>query len=271
MQEFILRVKPKGKQEYYIGRRYGEFANLVKSLRTELPGKVLPSLPGKIKSSTTSNFLGVGGEDDDGSSVSSMSTQGAPADEGGSVRNLVAGARRSRSANPSPSASSEVLARPVTLYREEQRVSLRAFLRTLLHNHHVAETQAIRHFLTAKPHLRPNEEELDDIERRGVMDRKRIDEQKKFYEIARQRAKEVDVYMERFRRDIIEDSPSSNRPRSCMRLTDPRWPDQAFPRDPREGEARRSERPIQEVCRVAADRVRTRSRPPRRSPLTSCA
>ena len=220
MQEFILRVKPKGKEEYYIGRRYGEFANLVKSLRTELPGKVLPSLPGKIKSSTTSNFLSVGGEDDDKSSVSSISTQGTPGEEGGSVRNLIAGVRHPRSGNPSPRASSEALARPVTLYREEQRVSLRAFLRTLLHNPQVAETQAMRDFLTAQPRFQPNEEELEDIERRGVMDRKRIDEQKKFYEIARQRAKELDVYMERFRRDIIEDSPSSHHPRSCMPLID---------------------------------------------------
>lgn len=38
------------------------------------------------------------------------------------------------------------------------------------------------------------------------MDQKRVEEQKRFYEIARQRAKELDVYMERFRRDIVESS-----------------------------------------------------------------
>lgn len=47
---------------------------------------------------------------------------------------------------------------------------------------------------------------MGDIERRKAMDEKRIEEQRKFYEIARQRAKELDVYMEKFRRDIIESS-----------------------------------------------------------------
>ena len=60
-------------------------------------------------------------------------------------------------------------------------------------------------FLTANP-IKLNEEELGDIQRRKEMDEKRIEEQRQFYEIARQRAKELDVYMERFRRDIIESS-----------------------------------------------------------------
>lgn len=64
-------------------------------------------------------------------------------------------------------------------------------------------------FLTSKP-IKLNKEELGDIERRKEMDEKRIEEQKRFYEIARQRAKELDVYMERFRRDIVERSRSKH-------------------------------------------------------------
>lgn len=60
-------------------------------------------------------------------------------------------------------------------------------------------------FLTARP-IKLNEEEMGDIQRRKEMDEKRIEEQKRFYEIARQRAAELDVYMERFRRDIVERS-----------------------------------------------------------------
>ena len=60
-------------------------------------------------------------------------------------------------------------------------------------------------FLTGNPvHL--NEEEMDDVRRRIEMDEKRVEEQKRFYEIARQRAKELDVHMEKFRRDIVEHS-----------------------------------------------------------------
>ena len=64
-------------------------------------------------------------------------------------------------------------------------------------------------FLTGHP-VRLNEEELNDIEKRKRMDEKRIEEQQRFYEIARERARELDIYMERFRRDIVERSTSKN-------------------------------------------------------------
>lgn len=198
-------MKQQGK-DVFVGRRYGDFARLHKRLRTELPGKVLTPLPRKNKSSTTSNLLGVG--DDDGSSISSVSTTAtSPApDDGGSLRPLVAkGHRRSISRDRSSRGSGEYQRGKVTLYREDQRVSLRAFLRTLLQNEQIAESKAMRQFLTANP-ITPNEEEMMDIQRRKEMDAKRIEEQRRFYEIARQRAKELDVYMEKFRRDIVERS-----------------------------------------------------------------
>ena len=105
------------------------------------------------------------------------------------------------------------------LYREDQRVSLRAFLRTLLQNEQVAHSRAMHEFLSANP-VRINEEEMIDIERRKEMDEKRIEEQRRFYEIARQRARELDVYMERFRRDIVESSKQSEKLSNVMqRLT----------------------------------------------------
>jgi hypothetical protein len=61
-----------------VGRRYGDFSKLYKRLRTELPGKVLPPLPKKNKSnSTTTGLLGsiTGGNDSEASSISSVSTQ----------------------------------------------------------------------------------------------------------------------------------------------------------------------------------------------------
>lgn len=66
----------------------------------------------------------------------------------------------------------------------------------------------MQEFLTGKP-VKLNQEELEDIEKRKVMDEKRIQEQRRFYEIARERARELDIYMERFRRDIVERSTSS--------------------------------------------------------------
>ena len=93
----------------------------------------------------------------------------------------------------------------VILHREEQRVSLRASLRTFLQNEQIAQSNAMAEFLTRDPII-PTEEERQDIKRRMEMDEKRIEEQKRFFEIARQRAKELDVHMEKFRRDVVESS-----------------------------------------------------------------
>ena len=124
------------------------------------------------------------------------------------------GHRRSASVqrnSESARASGEFVREKVPLYREDQRVSLRAFLRTFLQNEQISQSRAMHEFLTARP-VKLNEEEMGDIERRKAMDEKRIEEQRQFYEIARQRAKELDVYMEKFRRDIVERSMLA---RSC--------------------------------------------------------
>ncbi len=177
----------------------------------ELPGKVLVPLPKKNKTHTTSSFLSVGG-DDDASSVSSVSTQDTQStapEESSSFRNLL-GRGHARSASLASGKSSRASgeyarSKKVVLYRENQRVSLRAFLRTFLQNSQVAESKATEDFLTGNV-IRLNEEELEDIERRKEMDEKRIEEQRRFYEIARERARELDVYMEKFRRDVVERS-----------------------------------------------------------------
>ena len=158
-------------------------------------------------------MLSVGG-DDDASSLSSISTQGTTPDDGNSLRSLMGmghGHRRSASiqrSSGSTRASGEYGREAITLYREDQRVSLRAFLRTFLQNEQISQSKAMQEFLTARP-VKLNEEEMGDIQRRKEMDEKRIEEQRQFYEIARQRAKELDVYMEKFRRDIVERSTLS--------------------------------------------------------------
>lgn len=83
----------------------------------------------------------------------------------------------------------------ITLGRESQRVSLRAFIRSLLANPQIAQTKAMEEFLTKDP-VTPTDADVDDIMRRKALDEQRMEEQKKFYEIARQRAAELDIYME---------------------------------------------------------------------------
>lgn len=83
------------------------------------------------------------------------------------------------------------------LWRESQRISLRAFLRSLLSNPQIASTKAIQEFLTHDP-ITPTDEDVEDIVRRKAVDKKRVEEQKEFYDIARRRAAELDVYMEQY-------------------------------------------------------------------------
>ncbi|KAF2707596.1 hypothetical protein K504DRAFT_446720 [Pleomassaria siparia CBS 279.74] len=220
--EYLIRAKREDKEECYVGRRYHDFVTLHKRIRLELPGKVLPPLPRKNSKDT---LLGTSA-DDDASSISSGSTQGLPADPyenggggGGGIRGYLFGHKKNASTSSlaktrSPRVSGDNLAykepaAPRVLYREEQRVSLRAFIRTFLQNETIAQSHAMEDFLTGNQ-VDLNEEEIEDIERRKEMDEKRIEEQKKFYEIARQRAADLDIHMEKFRREIVESNGLSH-------------------------------------------------------------
>jgi hypothetical protein len=217
--EYLIRVKQSGDREVYVGRRYQDFVNLHKRIRLELPGKVLPPLPRKNKKDS---IMSSSKDDDDASSISSVSTQGPAPDTyqksdggGGGLRSYLWGGGHKKNASQtslgapgtrSPRASGEGYSGytpPRTLYREEQRVSLRAFLRSFLNNERIAQSNAMTDFLTHDP-IEVNEEEMEDIEKRMIMDEKRIQEQKQFYEVARKRAAELDIHMEKFRREIVE-------------------------------------------------------------------
>ena len=232
--EFILRVKRRDEPEIHVSRRYGEFARMHRRLQLELPGKVLPPLPRKNK---THSFFN-GGDNSDGESISSLSTQStrtpsgdaAAENSGGGFRAYLASwtsvpsnaGRHSRNTSRAslgpPSDSSQRASfdssrqKPATptpdggdavLHREEQRVSLRAFLRNFLQNEAIANSQAMEQFLTAHP-INLNDDDTRDLEMRRIMDEKRLEEQRQFFEVARERARELDVHMEKFRRSVIE-------------------------------------------------------------------
>ncbi|KAJ4372432.1 hypothetical protein N0V83_004206 [Neocucurbitaria cava] len=218
--EYLIRVKQGSDKDFYIGRRYQDFVQLHKRIRLELPGKVLPPLPRKNKKD---GLLQSSVDDDDVSSISSVSTQEPPPDPyensgGGGLRSYLWGGGHKKNASqtslgrgnsPRPSGERSAYKPPRKLYREEQRVSLRAFLRNFLNNERIAQSNAMADFLTRDP-IEVNEEEMEDIERREEMDKKRIEEQRQFYEVARQRAAELDIHMEKFRREIVESNGLSH-------------------------------------------------------------
>ncbi|KAK1822321.1 hypothetical protein LTR12_003261 [Friedmanniomyces endolithicus] len=238
--EFLLRVKRKDEPEMYVARRFGQFAKMHKRLRVELPGKVLPPLP--RKNMAHSIYSGKEEMSDD-ESVDSFSTQGAsttPTDSvapepnsagGGGLRGYLASwtggstpARHSRdqsrsslqpgsprgSLDASPNRFLKAVSpartpseAPHVLPREDQRVSLRAFLRHFLANETIASSASMIDFLTHKP-ITLTHDEMADVEKRKAMDERRMEEQQRFFEIARERARELDVHMEKFRRKVIE-------------------------------------------------------------------
>jgi hypothetical protein len=65
----------------------------------------------------------------------------------------------------------------------------------LLHNPQIANTKAVQEFLGGEQVV-PTDDDIDDILRRKEVDEMRMEEQKKFYEIARKRAADLDEYME---------------------------------------------------------------------------
>ena len=190
-----------------MGRRYSDFVKLHRKLRVEVPGKIVPPLPKRNKSNVLMPDL----HGNDNESISSISTEDAGINEDGNFRSYfhVGTSHKRRSSDRSvrsyrsPRVSLEGFSQATTLYREAQRVTLRAFLRTLLQVEKFAQSKAMAEFLTFEPIIL-NEEELADVAARAVMDEKRLEEQRQFFEIAQRRARELDVHMEKFRREIVE-------------------------------------------------------------------
>lgn len=173
-------------------------------------------LPKKNKSSSATSGLFGGKADSDADSVSSASTQqtATASSSGGEPGTLSIKDAFKHKRNASTASSIRASPRPSTddrsqdpysplsplkkdevLLREEQRISLRAYLRSLLQNPQVAQTKFIQDFLTRDPTKLSNED-IADIVKRKTVDEKRVEEQQKFYEIARKRAADLDIYME---------------------------------------------------------------------------
>lgn len=237
--EYLIRVKRIGQPEIFVSRRYSDFEQLQKNITIQLPGRVVPVLPKKIKDDFKSNATvdttfqstaeknEVEGASDESGSISSVASTNITSRFSihslkGHRRNPSSSSRKLSSARTSvdgrkqssligietskEGGSSHVQATPTettSFWREAERVSLRAFLRTLISNPQMVQTKAMEIFLTQNPIILSESDKLD-ISNRESLDAKRIEEQKQFYEIARKRAAELDVYMEQFRREIIE-------------------------------------------------------------------
>jgi len=87
--------------------------------------------------------------------------------------------------------------------REKQRLTLRAFLRQIIKDKRLVRSQHLVDFLLHAPIQTLSKEEESDIQRRLEMDRLRLEEQQKFVEESRKRAKELEQWLREFKSDLI--------------------------------------------------------------------
>ncbi|GAA5852283.1 hypothetical protein JCM9279_002489 [Rhodotorula babjevae] len=180
-EEFLVRTRRKGQSDVYVARRYGDFVRLAETLRKECIEEAVPSPPAKDRRSV---------ERKAGSSDASTPT--AP--------------------SPRPSTSSDTSLPPTpafdmnhvpTLARERNRLTLRAYLRSLLTNPTLASADAFRSFLLESPiSLSPSEEH--DIVIREEMDRIREQEMKSFRAEVEERVEELEGYLRTFREELVK-------------------------------------------------------------------
>lgn len=198
--EFIVKTKSQGKEAVFVARRYGAFKKLHSSLREEFPGKQIPRLPMKNKApATAASYIpamptfGFGSakdaeEEDSGESAAEDTPPPTPA----------SGRRLSSSSSTTSPVRSQIP-------REKQRLSLRSFLRSVLKDTQLARSTALRHFLLDHP-IKLTEGETKDCENRRDLDALRQDEQIKFLQVARERAKDLDDHMGTFKRQLIQEN-----------------------------------------------------------------
>ncbi|KAK9377360.1 uncharacterized protein V1513DRAFT_97151 [Lipomyces chichibuensis] len=100
----------------------------------------------------------------------------------------------------------------VKLPGELQRLSLRAFLRSLVAIASVAQSEIFRKFLTDRSFRLSDitPAEIADIRLRQDADAMRLEEQFEFFQIATQRARELDNYMAEFKKNLIQRDGLSN-------------------------------------------------------------
>jgi hypothetical protein len=179
-------------------------------LREEFPGKEIPHVPAKNRSWTTarsavpSTIKDNGGNSDAGSRTSSESSGTASAPSSPSSPNLQPGSPTRKRDLIFQRLSHSSPALPInSVPREKNRLTLRSFLRQIVKDKRLAQSNAFVRFLLNDPIEKLSEDEEADIERRLEMDGLRLEEQKKFVEESRKRARELEQWLRGFKKELI--------------------------------------------------------------------
>jgi hypothetical protein len=90
-----------------------------------------------------------------------------------------------------------------SLARERNRLTLRAYLRTLLLNPVIASSDAFQSFLMESP-IELTPQEIKDVEVREEMDRIREEEARSFRAEVEERVAELEGYIRKFREELVK-------------------------------------------------------------------
>jgi hypothetical protein len=219
--EFIIRTRQTDAADVYVSRRYGDFARLADTLRLEFPEEEIPRPPQKDRRETDvrspSHSAGQSTRDDlsqSQSGVATLTLDGGTASD--TYNHLLPPAspgihtstgQGSQQGSARTSISDHDVGRPVIsagpLARERNRLTLRAYLRTLLANPHVADSETMSSFLLSEPiDLAPSE--IHDTQAREALDAVRDDESKRFTDETNRRVTELREHLQSFKADLIQ-------------------------------------------------------------------
>ncbi|GJN92669.1 hypothetical protein Rhopal_005704-T1 [Rhodotorula paludigena] len=183
-EEFIVRTRRKGQSDVYVARRYGDFVRLAETLRKECIEEDVKNPPPKDRRST----------DMRAASSPEASTPTSPSP------------RQSFTADGDASLPATPVFDPQhvpSLARERNRLTLRAYLRSILANPALASANAFRSFLLESPITLSSREEQDVLVREE-MDRIREQEMKSFRAEVEERVEELEGYLRTFREELVK-------------------------------------------------------------------
>ncbi|SPO21681.1 uncharacterized protein UTRI_01164_B [Ustilago trichophora] len=183
-EEFIIRTRRGyGQPDIYVSRRYGDFARLAETLRVEYPEEDVRPPPPKDRTNT-----------DISDPYRRPSTEPTRLERDDADPRASTESTSSQTRNPLPTGP---------LAREKNRLTLRAYLRSLLASPSVAESAVFMDFLTAEPTTLTRAEEEDAAIREGL-DHVREEEHKRFSDEAAKRAQDLQQHLKEFKQDLVQ-------------------------------------------------------------------
>ncbi|OWZ64547.1 hypothetical protein AYX14_06457 [Cryptococcus neoformans] len=192
-EEFIIRTSRHGVSDVFVSRRYGDFRRLAEELRLAFPDSMIPFPPPKDKSTTAAP-----------PPASASATYGAynplRAIYGSGAQPTLADSTSSLQDHPDSPPTATTSGTPLS--REKNRLTLRAYLNSLLTLPYVIESPILRSFLLSAPTALTPPEAVD-CQRRLEADAVREEGRRRFRLEAEKRIEALREGLATFKGDVL--------------------------------------------------------------------